>query len=92
MYLSAIYVFLSLVFLVRLKRVESRSSHKVIHSETTIPAYDEHIEVENLTVKQKDSRAISDASVKQAGHLQEDYSCDCRDYCPDPNSTELQVS
>lgn len=86
MYLSVVYVFLSLAFLVQLKLVESRSSRNVITRQG------ENIEVENLTVKQKDSQRIPDASVKQASHLQEDHSCECSDYCPDPNSTELQVS
>ena len=93
MYLSASCVFLPLAFLVQLNRVESRSSPKVIHPEILArPAYDENIEVENFTVKRKDSRTILDVSAKQGSRLQQDYSCDCREYCPDPNSTELQVS
>lgn len=93
MYLSAVHVFLSLTFLVQPKRVVNRSWREVIYQEIPRPAaYDENIEVENLTVKRKDSLTISDATVKQPRHLQEDYSCDCRDYCPDPNNTELQVS
>lgn len=92
MHLPAIYVFLSLAFLVQLKRAASRSPRRVIQSQIARPALDENTEIKNLTVKRKDSRAILDASVKQARHLQQDYSCDCRDYCPDPNSTELQVS
>ena len=90
-HLSAVQVFLSLAFLVQLKRVESRSSRKVILPEIARAEYDENVEVENLTVKRKDSRAISDASVKPARHLQ-DFSCDCSNYCMDPNSSELEVS
>lgn len=91
-HLSAVQVFLSLVFLVQLKRVVSRSSRKVVLPEITRAEYDENIEVEDLTVKRKDSRAISDASVKPARHLQEDFSCNCSNYCMDPNSSELEVS
>lgn len=93
MYLSAVHVFLSLAFLAQPKRGMSRRSREVTYQEIPRPAaYDENIEVENLTVKRKDGETISDATVKQPRHLQEGYSCDCRDYCPDPNNTELQVS
>lgn len=92
MHLSAIYVFLSLAFLVQLKQVVSGTPRRVIQPEITRPAHDENVKVKHLTVKRKDSRTISDALVKQSRHLQQDYSCNCRDYCPDPNSSELQVS
>ncbi|KAJ7323418.1 hypothetical protein OS493_031893 [Desmophyllum pertusum] len=84
-YLSV--VFLSLVSLVHLNRVTSRSWQ--IDPEITRPvrAYEKNIEVENLIEKRKQSGPITNAS---AVNLPGDLSCNCRNYCPDPNGSELE--
>lgn len=68
------------IFLVLLHFVASR------HAQETLTLSDQNTEEENLKVKVKKSlKAKTDIK------LQDVNSCDCRDYCPDPNSTELQV-
>lgn len=67
------------IFLVLLHFVASR------HAQETLTLSDQNTEEENLKVKVKKSlKAKTDIK------LQDVNSCDCRDYCPDPNSTELQ--
>ena len=70
------------IFLVHLHRVTSR------HAQQTLTLFDQNAEdKENLNVKVK---KILEAKMDQK--LQDVNSCDCIDYCLDPNSTELQVS
>lgn len=88
----AVQVFLSLVFLVQLQRVLSKSSRKLVFPEITRAGYDENIKVENLKAKRKKSPEISDVSVKPTGRLQQGSTCDCNNFCLDPNSSELEVS
>lgn len=88
----AVYVFLSLVFIVQLQRVLSRNSRKLVTPEITRAGYDENIKVENLKIKRKESPEILDVSVKPTGRLQQGSTCDCSNFCLDPNSSELEVS
>ena len=91
-HLLAVQVFLSVVFLVQLQRVRSRSSRKLVLPEITRAGYDENIKVENLKAKRKEGPEISDVSVNPPGRLQQGSTCDCSNFCLDPNSTELEVS
>lgn len=90
--LLAVKVFLLLVFLVHIHCVVSRSSRKLVLPEITKAWYDKNIKVENLKLERKDRREISDVSVKPTKRLQEDFSCDCSNFCLDPDSSELEVS
>lgn len=90
--LLAVRVFSSLVFLVQLQRVVSRSSRKLVLPEITKAWYDENINVENLKLERKESREISLESVKPKKRLQEDLTCDCSNFCLGPESSELEVS
>ena len=86
-------MFLSLVFLIQQHRgVVSRSSRKLVLPENTRVEYDENIKTQNLKGKRKKIREILDASVKPSKRSQEDFSCDCSNYCLDPDSSELKVS
>ena len=90
--LLAVQVFFLLVLLKQPQHVVSRSSRKLILPEITKAWYDKNIKVENLNQERKDSREISDVSVKPTKRLQEDFSCDCSNFCLDPDSSELEVS
>lgn len=90
--LLAVQGFLLLVFLVQLQRVVSRSSRKLVLPEITKAWYGKNIKVKSLKLGRKESRDISDVSVKPTKRLQEDFSCDCSNFCPDPDSSELEVS
>ena len=57
------------------------------HEQQTLTLRDQNAEEKNLKVKVKKS-----PDPENDKKLQDVNSCDCRDYCPDPNSTELQVS
>ena len=86
-------MFLSLVFLIQQHRgVVSRSSRKLVLPENTRVEYDENIKTQNLKGKRKKIREILDASVKPSKRSQEDFSCDCSNFCLDPHSSELKVS
>lgn len=58
------------------------------HAQQTLTLFDQNTKEKNLKVKVKKSQAILEAK----NDLQDAISCDCRDFCPDPNSSELQVS
>lgn len=90
--LLAVQVFLLLVFLAQPQHKFSRSSRKLVLPEITKAWYDENIKVENLKLERKESQEISDVSVKPTKRLQEDFSCDCSNFCLDPDSSELEVS
>ena len=66
------------IFLVLLHYVASLSRNAL---------FDQNTEEENFKVKIKKS-----LETKNDIKLQDVNSCDCRDYCADPNSTELEVS
>ena len=68
------------VFLVHLHLVASK------HGQKTVKLFDKNTKGENLKVKVK-KRLEAKTDIE----LQDVNSCDCRDYCPDPNNTELQV-
>lgn len=54
---------------------------------------DEYNEEESLKAKHGDeNEAMLDVSVKQKRQLKPSIPCNCNDYCPAPNSTELEVS
>ena len=57
------------------------------HAKQILTLFDQNAEEENLKVKVKKS-----LEAKSDLQLQDVISCDCRDFCPDPNSSELQVS
>ena len=69
------------IFLALLHRVTST------HGQQTLTMFHQNAEEENLKVKVKKSM-----EAENDRKLQDVNSCACRDYCPDPNSTELQVS
>lgn len=69
------------IFLALLHPVTSR------HGQQTLTLFHQNAEEKNLKVKVKES-----LEAENDQKLQDVNSCDCRDYCPDPNSTELQVS
>jgi len=90
--LLAVQVFLPLVFFVELQHVVGRSSRKLLLREITKGRYDENIKVENLKIDREGRREISDVSVKPTQRLQEELTCDCSNYCLDPDSSEFEVS
>ena len=87
--LLAVQVFLPVVFFVELQNVVGRSSRKLVLQEITKARFDENIKVETDL---KIDREISDVSVKPTKSLQGDLTCDCSNYCLDPDSSELEVS
>ena len=90
--LLAVQVLLPLVFFVELQHVVGRSSLKLVLQEITKARFDENIKVEtDLKIERKDSGEISDVSVKPTKSLQGDLTCDCSNYCLDPDSSELEV-
>ena len=69
------------IFLVHLHLVATKHGHK------TVTLLDKNTEEEKLKAVKVKKSLEGKADIK----LQDINSCDCRDYCSDPNSTELQV-
>ena len=49
-------------------------------------------EVEGGESRGDKRRAMLDVAVKRKMHLEEDHSCDCKNFCLDPKITDLEVS
>ena len=81
------HLWLVLAFLHPVNRVESRSSQAFGDVQLSRSHKGESEET-----KEKESKTKLDVLVKRKMHLKEDYSCNCKDYCPDPKSSELEVS
>ena len=68
-------------------QVENRSSQTFGDLQMTRSHKEESAE------ENEESKAVIDMLMKKNKmYLEEDYSCNCSDYCPDPNSSELEVS
>ena len=67
----------------------SRNSQMV--GDSQIPRLSkENVEVER--VQNEENKAILDVSIQRKRQLGPAIPCDCRDFCPAPNSSELEVS
>ena len=90
---SAVCLWLFIIaFLLCKNRVENRSTQIIGERQISRPS-DEYIDERSLKAKQGDeNKAMLDVSVKQKRQLKPSIPCNCNDYCPAPNSTELEVS
>ena len=81
-----------LVFLVLLLYVNTAGSkNSQMIRDSQIPGLSkENVEVESAM--NEENKAMRDVSMKRKRQLRPAIPCDCRDFCPAPNSSELEVS
>lgn len=70
-----------------MNRVESKSSQGFSDLQLLRP-----YEVEGGKSNEDKRRAMLGVAVKRKMHLKEDHSCDCKNFCLDPQISDLEVS